>query len=113
MSKNHHSAGSSGPRKVLFSLKGASRTATVGKSKDRPKKLKDLGLLKDEQVMEIFEISRSCVYQWRKKEVLPFIQLGSTHFYLEEVIIEMLYLRGGKIPEAYKNKYTKNPNTPR
>ena len=56
-------------------------------------------LLKDEHIRELFGISQSCLYQWRKKKEIPFFKIGSTNYYLEDVIIRMLYLRGGKLPK--------------
>lgn len=66
---------------------------------NRAKDLKDVRLLKDEQIMEHFGISRSCLYQWRKRKEIPFTKIGSTNYYIEEVIVKMLYLRGGRLPK--------------
>lgn len=67
--------------------------------KNGPQDLKNVRLLKDEHIKELFGISQSCVYQWRKKKLLPFIKMGSLNFYIEEVILKMLYLRGGNLPD--------------
>ncbi|MEH6762976.1 MAG: hypothetical protein V7655_00625 [Aequorivita antarctica] len=47
--------------------------------KNRSKDLKDVYLLKDEQFMEHFGISRSCHYQWRKRKEIPFTKMVSTN----------------------------------
>lgn len=63
------------------------------------KDLMKVRLLKDEQIRELFGISQSCLYQWRKRKQIPFIKLGSTNYYLEDVILKMLYLRGGRFSQ--------------
>lgn len=71
---------------------------------NRPKGLKDVRLLKDEQIMKHFGISRSCLYQWRKRKEIPYTKIGSTNYYIEEVIVKMLYLRGGRLPEDFDDE---------
>ncbi len=65
------------------------------------KDLKDVHLLRDEQILKHFGISRSCLYQWRKRKEIPFIKIGSTNYYIEEVIVKMLYLRAGRLPKDF------------
>jgi len=67
--------------------------------KNGSKDLSRIRLLKDEQIIELFGISKSCLYRWRKKGEIPFMKIGSTHFYLEDVILKMLYMRGGRLPD--------------
>ena len=72
-----------------------SQTPTNYRSKD----LKHVRLLKDEEIMEHFGISKSCLYRWRKRKKIPYFKIGSTNFYIEEVILKMVYLKGGNIPD--------------
>ena len=58
-----------------------------------------MALLKNEEVMEYFKISRSCLYQWRKKGKIPYIKIGTLNFYIEEVIIKMVYIRAKMFDE--------------
>lgn len=68
---------------------------------DRSIDLHDTCLLKDEHIMDLFGISKSCLYQWRKKKKIPFIKIGGLNFYIKEVILKMIYMRGGKLPKGY------------
>ena len=74
-----------------------SKKPTVKRSKD----LKEVRLVNDEHIMKLFGVSKSCVYNWRKKKIIPFIKMGRVNYYLEDVILKMLYLRGGTLPEEY------------
>ncbi|MCG2420092.1 helix-turn-helix domain-containing protein [Aequorivita sp. F47161] len=67
--------------------------------KNRSKDLADIHLLRDEDVMKLFGISRSCLYRWRQKGIIPFKKMGSINFYIKEVIVEMLYRTAGRLPE--------------
>jgi hypothetical protein len=66
---------------------------------NRSKALKDEHLLKDEQIRALFGISQSSLYKWRKNKQIPFFKMGGTNYYLEDVIIKMLYLRGGRLSD--------------
>lgn len=71
-----------------------SEKPTKNGSKD-PRKVR---LLKDEHIMKLFGISQSCLYRWRQNGKLPFTKVGHTNYYVEHVILKMLYLRAGKLP---------------
>tara|TARA_B100000949_G_C14195711_1_gene413747 strand:- start:602 stop:841 length:240 start_codon:yes stop_codon:yes gene_type:complete len=73
-------------------------------TKERSKDLRQVRLVKDEQITELFGISKSCLYRWRKRGEIPFMKIGSTNFYLEDVILKMLYMRGGKLPDEREEK---------
>jgi hypothetical protein len=49
--------------------------------------------------MDKFKISKSCLYRWRMSKKIPYFKIGSTNYYIEDVILKMLYLRGGQIPD--------------
>jgi len=68
---------------------------------NRSRDLKDVHLLKDEQIMKYFGISRSCLYQWRKRKEIPYTKIGSTNYYIEEIIVKMLFLRGDRLPKDF------------
>jgi predicted DNA-binding transcriptional regulator AlpA len=68
--------------------------------KDRSKDLEDIHLYRDEDVMKLFGISRSCLHRWRQKGIIPFKKMGSINFYIKEVILEMLYRTAGRIPDT-------------
>lgn len=68
------------------------------------KDLENVRLLKDEHVKKLFGISQSCLYKWRKKKMIPHFKMGSVNYYLEDVILKMLYLRGGKLPEDFDDE---------
>lgn len=68
-------------------------------TKNRSKDLCNVRLLLDKDLEDLFGVSKSCLYHWRKKKILPYIKMGSTNFYLEDVILKMLYLRGGRFKE--------------
>ena len=63
-------------------------------------------LLKDEEIMALFRISASCLYRWRTQEIIPYFKMGNTNYYIEEVILKMIEIRGRKIPIDLDN--TKN-----
>lgn len=69
--------------------------------KDRSNGLEDVRLLRDERIMKHFGISRSCLYQWRRCKKIPYTKIGSTNYYIEEVILKMIYLRGGVLPKGF------------
>ncbi len=66
---------------------------------NRAKDPRKVRLLKDEHIMELFGISKSCLYRWRINGFIPFKKIGHTNFYVEHVILKMLYLGAGKLPK--------------
>ncbi len=70
-------------------------------TKKGSKGLKHVRLLKDEHIIALFDISPSCLYRWRTNKIIPYFKMGNTNFYLEDIILKMMYLRGGKIPEDF------------
>lgn len=73
-------------------------------TKTGSKDLEKVRLLKDEDIKKLFGISQSCLYNWRKKKMIPHIKMGSVNYYLEDVILKMLYLRGGKLPDDFDDE---------
>jgi len=73
-------------------------------TKTGSKDLEKVRLLKDENIKKLFGISQSCLYNWRKKKKIPYIKVGGINYYLEDVILKMLYLRGGRLPKDFDDE---------
>lgn len=65
----------------------------------------DKPLLTEEDLMQIFGVSKSSIRRWRLNNVIPFFKLGGTYFtsleYLRELLME-------KIDESFKKFHDQN-----
>lgn len=48
-------------------------------------------LLDNYDVYRIFHVSRTTLYRWRKKKLIPFTQIQGKYFYLKEDILRTLF----------------------
>lgn len=61
-------------------------------------------LLRDDDIMSIFSISRTSLHRWKKNGYIPYLKIGSISYYLSEDIQKMLNTlsrntRRGKDPD--------------
>lgn len=57
---------------------------------------KGVTLLTDHDLAQLFKVSLSSVYRWRKQELLPYFKMGNTCYYVQEVIVPLLVAKGSR-----------------
>lgn len=77
-------------RQVLFQMKDLSVKVDQLLARQGITPTPDISLLDNIDVFNLFHISRTTLYEWRRNDLIPYIKIRGKFYYYREAILKML-----------------------